>query len=220
MTETGANRQSLFENALAELRAGKTEGRGDCVRSDLGAVHKTQRRISWRRQSRSDAGASTRRRALGQLQPEFAPRSFTDLIVGGARGARRGRSCAGANVVGARAARLAPDRPEPAFLTCVTLIESGDGKRGRSLKTCCYVFRTLSMAGARSARRSAKRATRRRPWSPLRARPNLRPIRWTPRDWARLCRRSTARRRPSSLSGERLRRRPISSKREWRLERA
>ena len=66
-------------------------------------------------------------------------------------------------------------------------------KRGPFLKTCCCVFRTLSMAGARSARRSAKQANRKRPCSPLRARPNLRPIRWTTRDWARLCRRSTAR---------------------------
>ena len=50
---------------------------------------------------------------------------------------------------------------------------------GQFLKTCCSVFRTLSMAGARSARRSAKQANRKRPCSPLRARPNLRRIRWT-----------------------------------------
>ena len=93
-------------------------------------------------------------------------------------------------------------------------------KRGRFLKTCCCVFRTLSTAGARSGRRFAKQANRKRPCSPLRARPNLRRIRWTTRDWARRCRRSTARARPSSLFDERSRPRPILPKRERRLERA
>ena len=88
---------------------------------------KIRRRINWRRRSRFGAGASARRRAgptpACSLRPDHSP----TLIVA-ARVARAAGDLAQARTWLERAARLAPDRPEPAFLACVTLIESGDEK--------------------------------------------------------------------------------------------
>ena len=64
---------------------------------------------------------------MGELQPEPAPRSLADVDLGGARGARDGRPCASANVVGERGAFGA--RSAGACLSgCMTLIESSDEK--------------------------------------------------------------------------------------------
>ena len=102
MTEPRANRQSAFENALAELRAGRIEWAASVCDRILDAApqdpaaHQLAATIALRR-GRLDEAA---RWANSSLQP--APRSFTDVDRRCACGARRGRSCAGANVVGTR----------------------------------------------------------------------------------------------------------------------
>ena len=152
MTEPRASRQSAFENALAELRAGRIERAevlcGRILRSapQDPAAHQLAATIALRG-GRLDEAARWAKSSLVS-----APRSRADPHRRGARGARGGRSCAGARPGPRAAARLTPDRPEAAFLTCVTLDRVGRRKSAVAfLKTCCCVFRTLSTVGARSA---------------------------------------------------------------------
>ena len=149
------------------------------------------------------------------LRPDHSP----TLIVA-ARVARAAGDLAQARMWLERAGRLAPDRPEPAFLSCVTLIELGDEKARSVLEDLLLRFpnfvdgwreigealrkaghaETAVLAFARAAESSAD-----------------------PMDTARLGAALQALnrpRRPSPLFDERSRRRPISSKRERRLERA
>ena len=127
MTEPRASRQSVFENALAELRAGRIESAAavcdrilDAAPQDP-AAHQLAATIALRR-GRLDEAARWANSSLS-LRPDHSP----TLIVA-ARVARAAGDLAQARMWLERAARLAPDRPEPAFLTCVTLIESGDEK--------------------------------------------------------------------------------------------
>ena len=85
------------------------------------AAHQLAATIALRR-GRLDEAARWAKSSLA-LRPDHAP----TLIVA-ARVARAAGDFAQAGIWLERAGRLAPDRPEPAFLTCVTLIESGDGK--------------------------------------------------------------------------------------------
>ena len=113
---------------------------------------KTRPRINWRRPSRSGAGRIDDASALGELQLEAAPRSFADVDRRRARGARSGRSCAGGNMVGA-GQPLGARSAGAGFPRLRDAYRSGRmAKRGRFLKTCCSVFRTLSTVGARSAK--------------------------------------------------------------------
>src|SRR5580704_13388157 len=129
MTEPGASRQSLFESALAELRAGRTESAAvvcdrilDSAPEDP-AARQLAATIALRR-GRLDEAARWANSSLS-LRPDHSP----TLIVA-ARVARAAGDLAQARIWLERAARLAPDRPEPAFLTCLTLIESSDEKAG------------------------------------------------------------------------------------------
>src|ERR1700733_2279659 len=124
MTEPGASRQSLFESALAELRAGRTESAAavcgrilDSAPQDP-AAHQLAATIALRRGRFEDA-ARWANSSLS-LRPDHSP----TLIVA-ARVARAAGNLAQARTWLERAARLAPDRPEPAFLTCMTLMELG-----------------------------------------------------------------------------------------------
>ena len=127
MTEPRANRQSLFENALAELRAGRIEWAASVCDRILDAApqdpaaHQLAATIALRR-GRLGEAARWANSSL-QLRPDHSP----TLIVA-ARVARAAGDLAQARTWLERAARLAPDRPEPACLACVTLIESGDEK--------------------------------------------------------------------------------------------
>ncbi len=73
-------------------------------------------------------------------------------------------------------------------------------------------FSKLRRRVARSGKRCANQVIRKQRCSRLRARPNLRRIRWTPRDWARRSRRSTALWRLLSLFDGRSSRRRTSPK--------
>jgi uncharacterized protein HemY len=70
-----------------------------------------------------------------ELRPDHAP----TLIVA-ARAARAAGDIAQARLWLERASRLAPDRPEPAFLSCVTLVESGDAKARSALEDMLLRF--------------------------------------------------------------------------------
>jgi tetratricopeptide (TPR) repeat protein len=127
MTEPRANRQSTFENALAELRAGRIE-RAEVLCDRIldrtpqdPAAHQLAATIALRRERLDDA-ARWANSSLS-LRPDHSP-----TLILAARVARAAGDFAQAGIWLERAARLAPDRPEPAFLICVTLIESGDGK--------------------------------------------------------------------------------------------
>jgi uncharacterized membrane-anchored protein len=63
------------------------------------------------------------------LRPDHSP-----TLVVAARVARAAGDLAQARSWSETAARLAPDRPEAAFLSCVTLIESGDEKARSDLE--------------------------------------------------------------------------------------
>src|SRR6202046_2515779 len=133
MTETGASRQSLFESALAELRAGRTESAATACDRILEATpqdpaaHQLAATIALRR-GRLDEAARWANSSLS-LRPDHSP----TLIVA-ARVARAAGDLAQARIWLERAARFAPDRPEPAFLTCMTLIESSDEKAQPALE--------------------------------------------------------------------------------------
>src|SRR3984957_18868284 len=124
MTKPRANRQSAFENALAELRAGRIESAAIACDRILEttpqdpAAHQLAATIALRRGRFEDA-ARWANSSLS-LRPDHSP----TLIVA-ARVARAAGDLAQARTWLERAARLAPDRPEPAFLTCMALIELG-----------------------------------------------------------------------------------------------
>src|ERR1700722_16483447 len=127
MTEPGASRQSLFESALAELRAGRTESAAavcdrilDSAPQDP-AAHQLAATIALRR-GRLREAARWANSSLS-LRPDHSP----TLIIA-ARVARAQGDLAQARMWSETAARLAPDRPEPAFLTCGMLIEAGEGE--------------------------------------------------------------------------------------------
>jgi tetratricopeptide (TPR) repeat protein len=139
MTEPQAHRQSLFESALAELRAGRIEGAEvlcDRILTSAPrdpAAHQLAATIALRRGRLEDA-ARWANSSL-DLRPDHSP-----TLVVAARVARAAGSIAPARMWLDRAARLTPDRPEPAFLTCVTLIESGDGKARSALEDLLLRF--------------------------------------------------------------------------------
>jgi tetratricopeptide (TPR) repeat protein len=129
----------LFENALADLRAGRTESAAavcdqilDSAPQDP-AAHQLAATIALRR-GRLDEAARWANSSLS-LRPDHSP----TLIVA-ARVARAAGDLAQARIWLERAARLAPDRPEAAFLTCVTLIESSDEKEGSALEDLLLRF--------------------------------------------------------------------------------
>jgi tetratricopeptide (TPR) repeat protein len=125
MTEPQESRQSAFESALGELRAGrfeKAEVLCDQILTSAPrdpAAHQLAATIALRR-GRLEEAARWAGSSLS-LRPEHPP-----TLILAARVARVAGDFAQAKVWIARAARLAPDRPEAAFLTCVTLIESSD----------------------------------------------------------------------------------------------
>ena len=131
MTEPRASRRSLFENALAELRAGRVESAAvvcdrilDTTPQDP-AAHQLAATIALRRGRPEDA---VRWAKSGlSLRPDHSP----TLVIAG-RAARAAGDFAQARIWTEAAARLAPDRPEAAFLNCVTFIESDD-ERARSV---------------------------------------------------------------------------------------
>jgi tetratricopeptide (TPR) repeat protein len=125
MTEPRGSRQSAFENALAELRAGKIEraqALGEKILDSAPqdpAAHQLAATIALQR-GRLDEAARWAKSSLS-LRPEHSP-----TLILAARVARAAGDLAQARIWSERAGRLAPDRPEPAFLTCLTLIESGE----------------------------------------------------------------------------------------------
>jgi tetratricopeptide (TPR) repeat protein len=127
MTEPQANRRSAFENALADLRAGRIEtAQALCERILESAprdpaAHQLAATIALRR-GRLDDAARWANSSLS-LRPDHPP-----TLILAARVARAAGDFALARLWLERARRLAPDRPEAAFLTCVTLIDSGDGQ--------------------------------------------------------------------------------------------
>lgn len=127
MREPTESRQSAFEKALAELRAGRFE-RAEVLCDRIlesaprdPAGHQLAATIALRRGRIDDA--VRRANSSLALRLDHAP----TLIVA-ARAARAAGDIAQARLWLERAGRSAPDRPESAFLTCVTLIESGDAK--------------------------------------------------------------------------------------------
>jgi len=125
MTESRAGRESAFQSALAELRAGKIERAKvlcdrilDSAPQDP-AAHQLAATIALQR-GRVDDAARWANSSL-TLRPDHSP-----TLIMAARVARAAGDLAQARMLLERAASLAPDRPEPAFLTCVTLIESSD----------------------------------------------------------------------------------------------
>jgi tetratricopeptide (TPR) repeat protein len=127
MTEPGASRQSAFENALAELCAGRIE-RAEALCDRIlelaprdPAGHQLAATIALR-SGRLDEAARWANSSLS-LRPGHSP-----TLVIAARVARAAGDLAQARMWSEIAARVAPDRPDPAFLTCVTLIESSDEK--------------------------------------------------------------------------------------------
>jgi tetratricopeptide (TPR) repeat protein len=127
MTEPGVNRQALFENALGELRAGRIESAEVLCDRILGlapqdpAAHQLAATIALRR-GRLEEAARWASSSLG-LRPDHPP----TLIVA-ARVARAAGDFTQARMCLEHAARVDPNRPEAAFLACVTLIESADGQ--------------------------------------------------------------------------------------------
>jgi tetratricopeptide (TPR) repeat protein len=127
MTKPTETRHSAIESALAELRVGRFEAAEVLCNRILGsaphdpAAHQLAATIALRRGRIGDAVRSANSSLT--LRPDHAP----TLIVA-ARAARAAGEVAQARILLERAGRLAPDRPEPAFLACVTLIESGDAK--------------------------------------------------------------------------------------------
>jgi tetratricopeptide (TPR) repeat protein len=125
MTVPQASRQSAFENALAELRAGKIERAQALCDRILGAApqdpaaHQLAATIALRR-TRLDDAARWAKSSLAS-RPDHLP-----TLILAAQIARAAKDFAQARLWLDRAVRLAPERPEPAFLACVTLVELGD----------------------------------------------------------------------------------------------
>jgi tetratricopeptide (TPR) repeat protein len=127
MKEPTQSRESAFANALAELRAGRIEGAEvlcdrilDSAPHDP-AAHQLAATIALQR-GRFDEAVRWAISSLA-LRPDHLP----TLIIA-ARAARAAGDLAQARMWLERAGQLAPDRPEPAFLSCMTLIETGDEK--------------------------------------------------------------------------------------------
>ncbi len=127
MTEPRENRQSAFENALAELRAGRIEKAEVLCNRILNsaprdpAAHQLAATIALRG-GRVDDATRWANSSLS-LRPDHSP-----TLILAARAARAAGDLAQARLWLDRAGRAAPDRPEFAFLSCVTLIEAGDAK--------------------------------------------------------------------------------------------
>jgi tetratricopeptide (TPR) repeat protein len=127
MTEPQTSRRSAFEGALAELRAGRIEKAELLCERILHsaprdpAAHQLAATIAFRGWRLDEA--ARRANASLALRPDHAP-----TLILAARVARAAGDPAEARGWLERAARLAPDRPEPAFLTCAMLIESGEGE--------------------------------------------------------------------------------------------
>lgn len=127
MTEPGDVRRFAFESALAELRAGRIERAAvlchrilDAAPEDP-AAHQLAATIAFRRGRLDDAARSAK--SSLSLRPDHLP-----TLILAARVARAAGDFAQAILWLEHASHLASDRPEPAFLVCVTLIESGDQK--------------------------------------------------------------------------------------------
>ena len=133
MTEPKASRRAAFENALAELRAGRIESAAGLCEGILEraprdpAAHQLAATVALQRGRLEDA-ARWANSSLS-LRPGHVP----TLIVA-ARAACAAGDFAQAQLWLERARRLAPDRPEAAFLACATLVESGGGNVGPVLE--------------------------------------------------------------------------------------
>ncbi len=122
MKERAESRQSAFATALAELRAGRIE-RAEALCGRIidstphdPAAHQLAATIALQR-GRFDDAVRWANSSLS-LRPDHPP-----TLIMAARAARAAGDAAQARVWLERARYLAPDRPEPAFLTCMTLIE-------------------------------------------------------------------------------------------------
>jgi tetratricopeptide (TPR) repeat protein len=125
MKEPAKSRQSGFESALAELRAGRIERAETLCKRIMEsaphdpAAHQLAATIALMRMRIDDAVRWANSSLI--LRPDHPP-----TLILAARAARAAGDNARARTLLERARNLAPDRPEPDFLTRVTLIESGD----------------------------------------------------------------------------------------------
>jgi tetratricopeptide (TPR) repeat protein len=125
--------------ALAELRAGRLNAAEDISRRLLAsaprdpALHQLSAAISLRRGDFESAARWARSCLV--LWPNHAPA----LVIAG-RAARASGDLAEALACFRRAAELAPARSEPAFMTCVTLLERGDAEAHEMLKRLLRLF--------------------------------------------------------------------------------
>ena len=220
MTEPQASRQSAFENVLAELRAGRIErAEALCARILTSAprdpaAHQLAATIALRRGRLEDA-ARWASSSLS-LRPDHSP-----TLVVAARVARATGDFAQARMWLERARRSAPDRPEPAFLICVTLIESSDDKARSALEDLLLRFPNF-VDGWREIAEALRKAGQ--PKTAVLAFARAAEL-FGGSDGLRAIRRGAADaqsppRGHTSPFGERSRPLPISSKPERRLERA
>jgi tetratricopeptide (TPR) repeat protein len=125
--------------ALAKLRAGRLNAAEDLSRRLLAsaprdpALHQLSAAIFLRRGDFESAARWAR--SCLELWPDHAPA----LVIAG-RAARASGDLAEALVCFRRAAELSPARPEPAFMTCVTLLERGDAEAHEMLKRLLQLF--------------------------------------------------------------------------------
>ena len=219
MTEPRASRQSAFENALAELRAGRIErAQRLCDRildssPEDPAAHQLAATIALRAGRIDDA----RRWANSslRLRPDHSP----TLIVA-ARAARAAGDLGQAGMWSERASRLAPDRPEPAFLACVTLVEARNGKARSVLEDLLLRFPNF-VDGWREIGKALHKVGQ--PETAVLAFARAAESSEDPMDYARLgAALQTINRPREAIVGFRraLEGRPILSKPEWRLDRA
>ena len=127
MSETADSQRAMLASALAALRAGRldeAEEIGDrlCASTpDDPAAHQLAATIALRRGGLADAARWAH--SCLALRPDHAPA----LIVAG-RIARAANNLAQATTYFRRASQLSPDRAEPAFLSCVVLLEQSDAQ--------------------------------------------------------------------------------------------
>jgi tetratricopeptide (TPR) repeat protein len=130
----------MLASALAALRAGRLEEAeeiGDrlCASTpDDPAAHQLAATIALWRGRLADAARWAH--SCLALRPDHAPA----LIVAG-RIARAANDLAQATAYFRRASQLSPDRAEPAFLTCVVLLEQGDAQARSMLDDLLRRFR-------------------------------------------------------------------------------
>jgi hypothetical protein len=129
---TNSKANGLAE-ALAELHAGRLNAAEDLSRRLLASAPETLRCINCRQQSPCDEEISKARR-VGLALAWRTDRDHAPALVIAGRAARASGDLTEALVCFRRAAELSPTRPEPAFMTCVTLLERGDAEAHEMLK--------------------------------------------------------------------------------------